>query len=602
MSDDQAMFAAAAATAATFEQKSGVCHKYTRAQLFAIAKCMHEPGWDVQRYKQLEEVDHEQLYAIMRESEAHRDQHDEYNSLMAHISDTYEHGFSSLQAAPVHNNSWRGSDAASVRQQRNSVRRLTSNPTNNNNNSSRFSIDATRMDSAAMSQARPRQPLCRTSSYNAYEATTQPQVSYASFNVAQRRDNATRWSRGVSSLASTHDHRRMSDEPMSLPFMSDYQRRDEARKRFTLSSQADRTASRYGQNLIAFNARDAEPIKRIRANSKDSQDIEEDDEFDITNLLSITVLSDIKTIRQDSHHQHHHSPSTAERNSSFSNRGRSVSSSKLSSPIASTNDEHCSMPSFATPTHHAPLSRASSGRIRTSGIRSAMINTYDAQTCRYDSYDDDRYSSLPAEPYSWTANYIPPVYYEPVRAQTATPIVNAAATRNEDAMQKKRQQQQQQQKNIDADALKIIETFKAQVIARAKEDAAIDSPKMRQQTNENAQKKAETVSKETGAVASDKADHEKGDVEAKQAKASTITSQIPRYIPLYKSLSASRTSQEPTNTPAKSGTRSDVVAQVVARLSGGSSSNSTTPVRTRPASLYKQLRGKSLADEVSEIK
>lgn len=98
------------------------------------------------------------------------------------------------------------------------------------------------------------------------------------------------------------DEWRMSEEPMSLPY--DLNNYNLGKSRWQQKQQQQPHQADHYDDFL-----DSSPIRRINSTEKATNDKlkrestsvgnPDDDEFDITNLLSITVLSDIKTIRQD---------------------------------------------------------------------------------------------------------------------------------------------------------------------------------------------------------------------------------------------------------------------------------------------------------------
>lgn len=173
-----------------------------------------------------------------------------------------------------------------------------------------------------------KQPLMRTPSHEGSFAERPTNL----FGPLRRDDYTYRYK--------DNSRRNSSDGPQSLPYIPTVNNNNNNNKgsRWKVNNNNDKNRNhsidqddfaspikRYTRNKSLENDDDDESCQ---TNNLHSSTVNEEDDFDITSLLSITVLSDIKTIRQDfqqQNHHHHHG-----RNSNQSNNERSHSSLNLS--------------------------------------------------------------------------------------------------------------------------------------------------------------------------------------------------------------------------------------------------------------------------------
>lgn len=131
--------------------------------------------------------------------------------------------------------------------------------------------------------------------------------------------------------------RRKSEEPSSLPYVP-YSAAD-------LKSSASKWTPRSNLHLDADDNLSSSPIFRINSSERTELSANDEDDFDITSLLSITVLSDIKTIRlNELQAERHASKQQMMRNSKTLSRARTATDFTQAGRHSrvSASHQHCS--------------------------------------------------------------------------------------------------------------------------------------------------------------------------------------------------------------------------------------------------------------------
>lgn len=439
--------------------------------------------------------------------------------------------------------------------------------------------------------------VTRTSSHNS-RLTSEP----------QRQPPAERPTRLFGPLR-REDGRRNSAEPSSLPYS------------INNNVPRDVQPAKYWTRPANDIMMDETPVKRIVApekpftlnHEKSKSTNDDEDDFDITNLLSITVLSDIKTIRQD-----------------LASIGRQ--SSNLSRPTAQrgarVGDVSAKMPARSRTSlefeYNHRRNQADYEYRRTNRRTFHQTNNY------HQSLDEPE--SLP---YGWGAMDGPDSYQAPQERAYPAPTATTA-----NVVQKKDQP-------IDEKVSQIIESFKAEVKARAraplkdvtlkttatvsttttsaninsrtnKADEADNKPP---RTSDNKPEDQRQVSAVEGVV-KDEASTKKtaGECGATSEEVTKVAatlkrtgiSSIPRLVSLHRPQSNVGQESGTCNMIAVTAkvTPSGLLTKSNATATGLSSSSTTTTSTTtttssssgKIVSRYKELRGKSLADEVDELK
>lgn len=423
------------------------------------------------------------------------------------------------------------------------------------------------------------------------------------------------------------ERRNSSDGPQSLPFFS-----------------AQQTTRNYKINhSMADDNYDAEdqlinssPVKRFTSSSSTDKQTEfspsniDEDDFDITSLLSITVLSDIRTIRQES---------------SVSTRQQSVGKLTRQSSSRHKNDQINAVGGFAKP----PLTRA----------RTATDFTYSGRRQQqqfpvYQHESGNHHSQLATSDYrslietSLRSQADSSYYATREMARTSLPADSepTAARVKSDSLQTRNNKEP-----IDEKALKIIQTFQEQVKARARsaqiaadpgeqlsENKSADTERAEaarefKRQHENASDKGPTngkaevddsASEPKSSVASDRssagmalekrqavtggdgreasdpaaAGERRANLSRSESVAAEVNikpvapliSHIPRLISLLNKQTATKAA------PAAATTHEKLAKATSLSASQGSSSNQAAG---KFVSKYGTLRGKSLADEVT---
>lgn len=483
--------------------------------------------------------------------------------------------------------------------------------------------------------------VSRTNSHNSWLANERHHHVERPTNIFGpiRREN--------SAFSDRRSERRNSEEPTSLPYSA------------TSSNSGKWLPSSNTSRLLIDDLSDfSSPIKRISASdkpigldkNKQTGESNEEDDFDITSLLSITVLSDIKTIRQDL------SGTVASR------QPMSLGSAKLSSKQISRHNSNQDHPPPPLPVTR-PLSRARTATDFTHSGRQSFNDTsnhhhHHQRMLNQDSYLND-YRSGSSEYLQNQYTWQPQQQQQQHNFYNNQPMARGSLTNLSS-------KQQDNKKPVDESVAHIIETFKAQVKARAEANAAAILPSLSSsatgdstkstssnqyikdfkapdlktkssvnavaskatraedsnhakapegskdliKTNSAADKNDNTASE----LVDDKAklaesticDNEKTVKESKEKQSGSTsdkkqqntgqysTSNIPRLISLHIQRSSplfSKTNEEESKSQLLKG-QSDEVSP---------SSSTNKLASTKFVSQYKRLRGKSLADEVEEL-
>lgn len=440
---------------------------------------------------------------------------------------------------------------------------------------------------------------------------------------------------------------RNSDEPLSLPYNLNQ----------SINGSDDNRRSSLKNNPNQFVKEElssSSPIKRISSSAiKQSLDDGggikgEDDDFDITSLLSITVLSDIKAIR-------HNEPNQA------SVYNRKTVSNYNHQTLAKGRQVTTEIPPLMRPITRAKTSTDFTSRDSRQGYAAKQQRIY-YENNRYNDYRGNDFGSMSGINQQYNLNQ-QNNYYD----------------NREMALSSQRYLSLQNTKPIDESKAQIIETFKAQIKARAKTEKSsqaserdldnvsrrsllIKSPPLEVERRETApdvnkvcdgpQKvpvkeddKVDLVEDKLGDttlrknVEDEDQDRSKqkvtSDVEEKDPKkegleqsklpveevsiSSHQTSNIPRLISLHKTISnlkieldregieesVSASSLSPSSSSSNmkvfqsnKALGNKITAAATANIL--SSSSSPSAASTKFVSQYKLLRGKSLADEVEE--
>lgn len=453
------------------------------------------------------------------------------------------------------------------------------------------------------------------------------------------------------------------EEPMSLPYSinSSAKRRESATER----AQADPTPTSLDDDTL---------IKRFGSSGATANE-QDDDDFDITNLLSITVLSDIRTIRQDLH--------------SFGRQTSQLSASNTRAALARSRSHEINsrMPArsmtaldfnyeprraaYARPTPQQQLAAATAASGRSMlGLSAQQAGQYFSAarqpTCAY---------AGAAGVSSYQPSSLPPVASTLNEWPASTPMVNGLFVCAEMAPPAKLHKPSEAaaaaaaaktKKPLDESVAKIIESFKAQVRARAAaadeapqetrppakpqadaaasrgskspdeqiNDAAANESRssalpgeratLKAKANANANANTNTnananaslsspAGAETGTgAARSRVDNEAGSgghANERLAGGKARVSHIPRLIALQERAKSNQNSASANMVTAAQDAQKDARrALAVATASATATATSSAAASAAPGrqakfvSQYKRLRGKSLADEVAECK
>lgn len=404
---------------------------------------------------------------------------------------------------------------------------------------------------------------------------------------------------------SNYENHRDSDEPLSLPYVLT-----------NTGNSRKSTAAATSHTLSDANDFSNSPIKRIgsfgnsasvAANKLDNSNEAEDDDFDLSSMINITVLSDIKTIRQDlqrtsalpqPNNRSKQPPLRHRDNEQQQERNHAATNVRMSLTRSRTLQE------FNYRGRYQQQQQSDSYRIvgRASALASRQMSSFDSTNSYHQSIG---YSSIP---YDWQYDQQQRLAQAGNRAiKLTTQKSDLGSLNNSSQIEPK-----------DEKAAKIIETFKAQILARAASSNLPESNKPDKDSGEKlSEKKSNNVrkteaptghldtSKSTGSgdlkssIQNDDAPNaqskpgkvlESSGKDSGQSKPKTPTtsniSNIPRLITLH-NLKASR-SNESSKVEAESPTE------------GKSSLSKSTALSTKIVSQYRQLRGKSLADELDD--
>lgn len=391
-----------------------------------------------------------------------------------------------------------------------------------------------------------RQPLSRTVSMSNERSVERPTQLFGSLRKEIPRQS-----------------RNYFDGPTSLPYIT--------------TNEHEQKKSALGTRVLRD---DSSSLMQQRIKSPDNRETErkteaEDDDFDITSLLSITVLSDIKTIRQDS---------------------QGYTRTGFPSGYVKTNPRVRNQETLIR-----PLVRA---RTATEFTYSSRHNLQERQQNYFGSSTTSNLSQTNGS-YSWYAQQDLTARRErSLEAQLANEVKSA--------------------KPVDESAARIIETFKTQVKARATAvglDASISSEKADGKVPRESAAKRERLSTEIKTNASTPEVHktessnkdstrstpiaarigseseEPDEPPATKKNPSTRTlSNIPRLISLHKNERlSSKVSLDESNRGNLSSNDSKFPVSTRSNQNIATSAKSTKIV-----SQYKLLRGKSLADELDD--
>lgn len=429
---------------------------------------------------------------------------------------------------------------------------------------------------------------------------------------------------------SRHDLRD-SEEPLSLPYVLT----NNSSGKKSSSLMKDSSHSPIKRNGSSGNPPSADTT------SAGNQDNEiEDDDFDLDSMINITVLSDIKTIRQDfhSHQQQQQHSSLPQQNmnrhrlagtkhrdyNKQSQDQRSIDVRPLLTR-SRTATEFTYRGRYQQPSQLSPANHRLTARVGTLDRNSPASKS---------SYQPACYDSIPCT-YSWQYNDRRPGGSSGLSHESKPQQLTRQASEGSSLTLKSKNQSASPQEEK---AAKIIETFKAQVLARAaSSDLSADNSKRRDDQREASEKATEkatisrdppdttdqndakTTSKDISGSKLDEPSQvdekaepkliesvEKGkdpteeqstqrSLKAPATIASSI-SNIPRLISLHSKAASSKSNESPavktettteTRTPETSDKRTSTITK-------------STALSSKFVSQYRQLRGRSLADELGE--
>lgn len=450
--------------------------------------------------------------------------------------------------------------------------------------------------------SRTRLPASRTSSLNAWQSDEQRRNSERPailFSPVRRETNR-------------QQDRRDSDEPLSLPYVLTNTSSSGKNSLRSMASDMDSFSHSSMRRIGSFGSGVA-----TAGNNQDHNEAEDDD-FDLDSMINITVLSDIKTIRQDFHQQASQmsqqggnrlkpaSKYSRDSNKKQGQENRNFLPANSMRPLITRSRTVTEFNYRGNYQSAQSLSSDQGGRSRVpvqSGRAGSFINSPDSTSL----YQPTGYGSIPST-YDWQ--------YEGQQRFGHVPTISKLAERSSDISPLVKTQQSKPQ---DEKAAKIIETFKAQVLARAaslpvartksielqrsveriskktsKEqqtnlaDTTTKEPSDERQKNSNGEEKKAQPERIDAALPKEEDSSQKG---SKIPVATSKISNIPRLISLHLKTPKSDETVPKSPEEAKKPTQASEKANPISKSSA---------ISSKFVSQYRLLRGKSLADELGE--
>lgn len=376
-----------------------------------------------------------------------------------------------------------------------------------------------------------------------------------------------------------YNEKRYSDESMSLPYMP------------TNTHDNYATCSNSGKKGFGKVLDDSvpPPIKRIGALNKTSSDsVEgakiEDDDFDITSLLSITVLSDIKTIRHENSYRHVNSSSK-----DYESPIRPLTRAKTATDFTYQNRQNYAGNSTQSRNFQEHSSQGDSYRFPRSEVDSHTWshkqNSFETREMAHSSHVNLDISKG-SKPLDESTAQIIETFKAQVKARaTAKEVEAKAIVTSSTGSQSSSDQSQTGEKAclVTSDSVvnepkKALATSDETTIGKSEATNVVSEEKHSQQTT--------SISEVLPSVSENK----RSPATTKEKQVTGNISNIPRLICLHKPKFSNSVLDSIKEKESNVSTR-----HITSKLS------ETKNVSCKIDSQYKKLRGKSLADEVEEI-